>query len=81
MNIENRSKKPFVIFVEPWGIDFWIKPGETFQVRAIDVIGDLDYHCVYHSDEEVAIYISGANDFAVLQDGVVLDHGHQSPER
>lgn len=80
MNIENQSKKTFAIYVEPWGVGYWIKPNERFHIGALDAISDVEYDIVYHSADLVSVYISGANDFTVMQDGVVLEHGHQSPD-
>ncbi|MFE3060424.1 hypothetical protein [Nocardia sp. NPDC059239] len=79
------SDKPFLIWVEPWAEEYWLRPGDVFIVefdesdRAEQMIGDADFDVSWY-DFGISVWTASGNDVAVLdQSGTKLEHGHQRP--
>ena len=70
---------PFTMMLEPWGEDYWIQPGEEFDVVAESADTAFHYVVVDHPDY-VAVYAEGrCESVSVFQKGQRLKCGHQKP--
>ena len=72
----NSRKRPHVISVEPWGEDFTLLPEEKLEVVAWGNSENPHFTAV-ESEDGTQIYIDGAQEFAVNQDGKRIECGHK----
>jgi len=75
---ENRTDAMFALHLEPWGSDFWLAPGEIFEV--VPQSTDNDYHLhVVHRTDGVQVFVEGGGTAIVCCNGHELQCGHQRP--
>ena len=75
----NDQKSPVTIAIEPWGDDYTLKPGETFDILVND-----DQHpwpaVILSENGDVQLYIENVQNRAiaiqVCHKGIVLEGGH-----
>ncbi|MGA5822901.1 hypothetical protein ACPC54_34195 [Kitasatospora sp. NPDC094028] len=83
IRLSNTTEKPLGIWVEPWGEDYWMKPGEKFTVVA-DTPEDADpeeasFEVVLH-DQGASVWVTtGPQPYVYGNAGNELDCGHQRP--
>lgn len=78
-------KAPFTLWVEPWGEDYTLLPGDTLEVVAAGFTTE-SYFSIVHADHEgdLLLYIEGPCDAWTVYDGetaVYCAHNreHQRP--
>jgi hypothetical protein len=65
-----------VVYVEPWGEDYTLRPGEQLEIIARGGASPPWFHVV-ESDGVTSVYVEGdGEDFAVWQDGRRIECGH-----
>ena len=80
ISITNLSKKPRSLYVEPEGTDFWMLPGQTFELRA-EVADELAQFELCDNGDGLQVYPSRGMDYiSVFCDGQELESGHQRPQ-
>lgn len=79
------SDKSFVVWVEPWGRDYWLRPGDVITVefdesdRTEQAIGAMDFDVAWHNDG-VVVWTACLDEVTVLDRvGAELECGHQRP--
>jgi hypothetical protein len=78
--VTNGSDKLLLVFTELEAQDYWLKPGEAFEVVA-EVQSPTDDFVVYETAEGYIFYPSdGMGYISVWQDGNKLACGHQRPD-
>ncbi|MFK0113849.1 hypothetical protein [Streptomyces sp. NPDC091217] len=86
--VENSGTSPLCLFVEPYGEDYWLAPGEAFTVKP-DGEGIDVWFSTYVSQDCIAVWLYEDGDPArvvldhkvVDANGISLDCGHQRPRR
>jgi hypothetical protein len=76
LGVQNRTQKPRIIWVEPWGEDFTLLPGEELLVVGRHE-SEQPWYFVIEWDESSQVYLEAANDFEVVQNGIRLECGHK----
>ena len=65
------------LWLEPWGRDYWLSPGETVTIFGDDPAG---WFHLQHQEGDVAIYCEGSvRDAWVEREGTRLACGHGRP--
>ena len=77
-NFENKTNAMFSLYLEPWGSDFWLAPGEIFEVVPQNDSPDYHLHIINYADG-VQVYVQGGGDAIVCCNGKELQCGHQRP--
>lgn len=68
------------MWLEPWGEDYGMSPGDEFAVVAADVSKDFYFHIGYE-EKGLRLYAEGdARYVAVYQNGEALACGHNRRE-
>lgn len=75
LEVRNARTLPHVIFVEPWGEDYTLLPGEEVEIVAFSDSTVAKFHLV-EWDEMSQVYCNEASSFQVLQAGSQLECGH-----
>lgn len=77
--VDNRGDRLLMIFTEPEGQDYWLKPGDKFEVRAPITSADAMFEIALH-DDGVIVYPSHDMGYvSVWCNDIELDVGHQRP--
>ncbi|MEU1623636.1 hypothetical protein ABZ479_40930 [Streptomyces sp. NPDC005722] len=81
ISVHNGNRGMLCLFVEPWGTDHWMKPGETLVVAAAGDPTVWPFEVVVHPDG-VSVnvndhYLPEVTDEA----GAPAPCGHQRPEK
>jgi hypothetical protein len=80
MSITNRTGLPRTIYVEPEGADYWMLPGQTFQLRA-DVNDPCAQFEILDNGDSLQVWPSSDMGFiSVFAEGQELECGHQRPQ-
>lgn len=75
----NTGMDLLLVVTEPEGQDFWLRPGETVELRA-EVASEADDFELTEEDREVTVWPSpGMREISVWQHGRPLPCGHQRP--
>lgn len=78
--ITNTSDRLMLVFTELEAQDYWLRPGESLEVRA-DVESEDDDFEIEETAEGITVWPSlGMGYIATFQDGVELECGHQRPD-
>ena len=75
---ENKTDAMFSLYLEPWGSDYWLSPGEIFDVVPQNAGDDFHLHVISYTDG-VQVYVEGTGEAIVCCDGRELPCGHQRP--
>ncbi|GAA3855172.1 hypothetical protein ACFYOF_06665 [Streptomyces sp. NPDC007148] len=86
--VENAGSVPLCLFVEPYGEDFWLEPGETVTVSPVSDGVNVQF-AVTVADELVSVWLfeDGDPNRVVLESQVIdtsgspLECGHQRHDR
>ncbi|MDG6105551.1 hypothetical protein Daura_13610 [Dactylosporangium aurantiacum] len=88
LDVRNDSGGWLVLWLEPWGEDRWLRPGETFHVRS-DYDGPAEAFEVERFDndddraagiENIAVYVNEGAVEVTDSAGTPLECGHQRPD-
>ncbi len=82
LKVDNKVTQPIMVFVEPWGRDYWLQPGETFVLTALSdkIDPDFYFHIIY-SEQQIDVYAEGrCYDVSVILNGQELECGHNRPK-
>lgn len=80
-SVRNDTGNILCLWLEPWGSDHWMRPGERFTVVAGDLIEAVDesFEVVVH-DQGISVWVNAANFAEVLDaNGDEVLCGHQRP--
>lgn len=80
-SIRNDTQELLCLWLEPWGSDHWMRPGERFTVVASGVAEPVDepFETVIH-DQGISVWVNIANTVEVLDErGREVTCGHQRP--
>jgi hypothetical protein len=80
-SVRNDSEKILGLWLEPWGSDHWMRPGERFTVVAGDIVeaADEPFEISVH-DQGISVWVNAANSADVIDaDGDEVVCGHQRP--
>ena len=80
-SVRNDTGKILCLWLEPWGSDHWMRPGERFTVVAGDVAEPTDEPFEVDVDDEgISVWVNDANSADVVDaDGNEVFCGHQRP--
>ena len=74
--IENDTDRPRIVWAEPWGEDYTLRPKEALEVIARDGSQALWFQVIEYN-EGCQVYIEGSNcNHDVLQEGKAIHCGH-----
>jgi hypothetical protein len=90
MAVRNDSTGWLVLWLEPLGEDFWLRPAETFQIRSPYAGAELEFIVNYWVNdhdrttgiENVTLWIQNGDPFEVVVTdgtGAVVECGHARP--
>ncbi len=69
------------LWVEPWGTDHWMRPGEKFTVATEAEPEESPFNVVVH-DQGITVWVNSGNDAEVFdKHGILVLCGHQRPPR
>ena len=71
----NDTKEPQVVYVEPWGCDYTISPGEQLRVQA-EGIGEMPHFDLQHSVDGLQLWCESTDATEVFVDGSPVACGH-----
>ncbi|MEU0558757.1 hypothetical protein [Dactylosporangium sp. NPDC006015] len=88
MDVHNDSAGLLVLWLEPWGEDRWLKPGETFHVRSDYDGADAPFTVDRFEDDDdraagianIAVCVNEGSAEVTDSTGTRLESGHQRPE-
>jgi hypothetical protein len=73
--VSNSTKRPRIVWVEPWGEDYTLLPGEELELLCRDDTEQPWFHVVEWEDGS-QIYVEQGGYFEVLQQGKRIECGH-----
>ncbi|MFE5478568.1 hypothetical protein ACFQ9R_22890 [Nocardia sp. NPDC056541] len=86
IRLRNGSETTLEVRIEPWGEDYWMRPGDEFTIGYDEadhdekMMGGPHFDVTFHGDwYEVWV---GSSDMKLRmhdQSGAELEHGHQRP--
>jgi hypothetical protein len=79
--VRNDTEDMLCLWLEPWGSDHWMRPGERFTVVAGELIEPVDdpFEVNVH-DQGISVWVNAANSADVMDaDGNEVPCGHQCP--
>lgn len=75
----NTSKRLMLVFTEPEAQGYWLRPGETVELRA-EIASPVDYFQLDNNRDGVTVWPSdGMRYISVWAGGLELRCGHQRP--
>jgi len=79
-SVTNETEDLLCLWVEPWGTDHWMRPGEVLTVVAGTAPEDAPFNVVVHG-QGITVWVNSANDAEVVDnDGNAAPCGHQRPD-
>jgi hypothetical protein len=80
IKISNDRSSFATLWLEPWGEDYGMPPGDEFEVVAADAEEDFYFHVEY-GEKGLKVYAEGsATHVSVYQDGEMVSCGHKRRE-
>ncbi|WP_369274641.1 hypothetical protein AB5J55_36070 [Streptomyces sp. R11] len=77
--VSNETDRMLCLWVEPWGTDHWMRPGEEFTARTQTEPEESPFNVVVHS-QGITVWVNSANDSKVFDKaGNPAPCGHQHP--
>jgi hypothetical protein len=77
VSLDYRAMKPRPVYIEPWGEDYWLFPGDDFKITAFGQTSP-PYFGLHEYDDTTQIYIEGdCQDFVVQHDEKRIECGYQ----
>lgn len=80
-SVHNETEDLLCLFVEPWGTDHWMRPGERFTIVASEPAEPVDeaFETIIH-DQGISVHATASNSAEVIDaDGNEICCGHQRP--
>lgn len=79
IDVSNETERKLGLWVEPWGADYWLRPGETLTVVTEKAPEEAPFNVVMH-DQGVTVWVNSANHAEVVdKDDRPVPCGHQRP--
>lgn len=76
LEVTNSIDVPVTLFVEPWGRDYTMLPGETFEL-VMERASDDSFFNICHYEKTIEVYAEGqCLDVLVFQNKKELSCGH-----
>ena len=76
IKLTNDRSTFLTMYLEPWGEDFGMSPGDEFEIIAVDASEDVHFH-VISEDNKLKLYVEGkVEEVTVYQRDVELSCGH-----
>lgn len=76
LRVHNSTPMPRIVWVEPWGEDYTLLPGEELEIMARNE-AEQPYFTLVEWPQSTQVYLEGvSDDYEVLQDGSRLGCGH-----
>lgn len=80
LGISNRRSRSWVVYVEPWGEDYTLLPGESLEILAQGE-GAMPWFNVVERDNATQVYFEETNDWSVYCEGRPVECGHNRDVR
>ena len=78
-SVSNETSDLLCVWIEPWGTDHWLCPGEEFTVVTQDTAVEAPFNLVVH-DQGISVFVNSGFDAEVIdRDGNPAPCGHQRP--
>ncbi|MFG2174403.1 hypothetical protein ACGFMO_24080 [Streptomyces niveus] len=78
-SVSNETESLLCLWVEPWGTDHWMQPGEVFTVVTESEAEESPFNVVVHA-QGITVWVNSANDAEVVdKNGGLVPCGHQRP--
>lgn len=79
-SVSNETDALLCLWVEPWGTDHWMRPGEEFSVVTDKEPEEAPFNVVVHSSG-ITVWVNSANASEVVdKNGNPVPCGHQRPD-
>ena len=79
-DVSNQTDSLLCLWIEPWGTDHWLRPGEVFTVVAEAEPVDAPFDVVVHG-QGVSVWVNAGFDADVFDaNGTLAPCGHQRPD-
>jgi hypothetical protein len=77
--VKNDFQNSIILCVEPWAVEYGMMPNDEFEIIADNSVNDFYFHLVF-GNKRITIFVEGGEISypQVLQDGKLLDYGHNS---
>ena len=80
IKVSNDCSSFITLWLEPWGEDYGMSPGDEFEVVAADAEEGFYFH-ISHGEKGMKLYAEGdAKHVSVYQAGEILSCGHNRRE-
>ncbi|MFH8387275.1 hypothetical protein ACH4E7_41275 [Kitasatospora sp. NPDC018058] len=77
--VKNDTENMLCLWLEPWGSDHWMRPGEEFTVVTEGELEEAAFNVVIH-DQGISVWVNTANAAEVFdKNGNEAPCGHQRP--
>ncbi|MDX2389324.1 MULTISPECIES: hypothetical protein [unclassified Streptomyces] len=78
-SVSNETESMLCLWVEPWGTDHWMRPGEEFTVVTYLEPEEAPFNVVVHA-QGITVWVNSSNDAEVVdKNGNLVPCGHQRP--
>ncbi|MDX3694639.1 hypothetical protein PV726_30760 [Streptomyces europaeiscabiei] len=78
-SVSNETESMLCLWVEPWGTDHWMRPGEKLSVVTESDPEESPFNVVVHA-QGITVWVNSANDAEVVdKNGGLVPCGHQRP--
>ncbi|SPF07421.1 hypothetical protein SMA5143A_8278 [Streptomyces sp. MA5143a] len=78
-SVSNETDSMLCLWVEPWGTDHWMRPGEEFSVVTETGPEESPFNVVVHA-QGITVWVNSANSSEVFdKKGNPAPCGHQRP--
>lgn len=78
-SVSNETGNLLCLWVEPWGTDHWMRPGEAFTVVTETGPEESPFNVVVH-DQGITVWVNSGSDAEVFdKNGDPALCGHQRP--
>ncbi|WP_329536941.1 hypothetical protein OG568_51080 (plasmid) [Streptomyces sp. NBC_01450] len=78
-SVSNETSSMLCLWVEPWGTDHWMRPGEEFTVVTEMEPEESPFNVVVHK-QGITVWVNSSNDAEVFdENGISVPCGHQRP--
>ncbi|MET9606315.1 hypothetical protein ABZZ17_14755 [Streptomyces sp. NPDC006512] len=78
MLVENSGTELLELWLEPFGQDYWLRPGEAFLVTSYGSWDDRPFE-IAHEPDRIQIWASSCFATVTFRDGTEVPGGHQRP--
>ncbi|CAM5356901.1 hypothetical protein GCM10010343_75990 [Streptomyces avidinii] len=78
MLVENAGKGLLELWLEPFGQDYWLQPGESFIVTSYGHWSDRPFETA-HEPERIQVWAASCFATVTFPDGTEVPGGHQRP--